>query len=167
MVDFTQQLDRRSTSYILGGMALTHDQIVEKSKAIKRAGSRQEAARRLIDVETHLNCIMIQIARLEQSGVIQQIYDPEIGGYRTEVAPPVDSTAIKAAIDSRFKLLNKVLPDLRSVEIRQEVSGHLDTGPQEPMSDAELANRLMYFARRQSQAEAEVVIEDKPEVSFI
>ena len=61
---------------------------------------------------------------------------------------PLDSeriAALKGAMDGHFKLLNKVLPDLRSVELTGADGEALI--PKAEVSNIELAARLLYLAR--------------------
>lgn len=92
-------------------------------KAQRKKGSRLSAAevRQLIDTEDNLRAIQLLIARLEVAGTYQHVCDPHSGEMVETLLPPIDPTPIKAALDARFKLLNKVLPDLKSVEHTGEV----------------------------------------------
>jgi hypothetical protein len=92
-------------------------------KAEKKKGGRLSAAevRQLIDTEDNLRAIQLLIARLEVAGTYQIVVDPHSGEKQETLLPPIDPTPIKAALDARFKLLNKVLPDLKSVEHTGEV----------------------------------------------
>jgi hypothetical protein len=111
----------------------------------------------LIEAREQIQAIAIQIARLEMSKTIQQKWDGDIGEYVHEAFPEIDVPAVKAAIDARFKLLNKVLPDLKQVEMKidadvEQVTTSVD------MSDTELVNRLFYYlnqAEKGTEAEQE------------
>lgn len=107
-----------------------------------------EHMRELIDIEEQFHAIGLQIARLEASGVFTQVWDAELQEYRMEASPPVDVPAVKAALDARFKLLNKVLPDLKQQEIIQHIDGQLDTGEAVDMTDDELLSRMMFYLNR-------------------
>ena len=92
-------------------------------KAERKKGGRLSASevRQLIDTEDNLRAIQLLIARLEVAGTYQTVLDPHSGEMQETLLPPIDPTPIKAALDARFKLLNKVLPDLKSVEHTGEV----------------------------------------------
>jgi len=80
-------------------------------------------------------------------------------------AVPLDGERISAlgkALDGHFKLLNKVLPDLKSVELTGSDGGPLQVMGRQ-VSDIELAARLLWHLRKQgTTVEGEVEAEEPP-----
>ena len=142
------------------GLSLAERDASTVAKARKDKGSRLSAAevRRLINTEDNLRNIQLLIARLEIAGTYQTVVDPHSGEIEERLIPPIDPAPVKAALDARFKLLNKVLPDLKSVEH----TGEVQTG---------LSDLLKLAAERSAQhrsisAEREVageIVESPPE----
>jgi hypothetical protein len=113
-------------------------------RAYKSARTKvtREVLRRQIDGMMHLDKLM-ECAKFYQ-GMRAFELNPATGQYLAP--PPVDSTvlaAVKAEADLHLKLLNKVLPDLKAIEMKDtigqaQVNGRL-------MTDTELVHRLMHL----------------------
>lgn len=70
--------------------------------------------------------------------------NPDTGQYLAP--PPVDSavvSAVKAEADLHLKMLNKVLPDLKAIELKDTIGQAQVNGRM--MSDTELIHRLMHL----------------------
>ena len=113
----------------------------------KRKEERKEPDKRLsaaeirsrIDPEENLLNIRLLIARLEISGTLQEVFDGETQTWQTERMADENIPAVTAALNARFKLLDKVLPSLQSIEH----TGEVKTG---------LQDLLALAAQRQQEA---------------
>ena len=90
---------------------------------------------------------------------LEQHFQPiEVNADGTFVAPPaLDSTmvaALNAYLNANFKLLNKVLPDLKAIELKDTIA---DSAAQSGrlMSDTEIRLRLEYMISRASEEPSE------------
>jgi hypothetical protein len=129
----------------------------------------QKALRGKIDAVDNLEAIRILISRLEISGTWQYVTDTQTGIKELQRMRDEDVPALKAALDARFKLLDKVLPSLQSVEH----TGEVQTGLQDLLAlAAERRGNGVASPPGQSVAdEAEIqsgtVIEGEKEVTFL
>ena len=93
--------------------------LVASNHAVRRENRRitREELRRRIDGQTQLEEIMKALTFLSGSRDIE--VDPQTGQI-LKIGTPLDATqisAVKAEIDTRMKLLNKIMPDLKAVEL--------------------------------------------------
>lgn len=102
----------------------------------------KEILRRRIDGEKAIDGIVECIGFLQGLRGIE--LDVETGQYIAP--PPVDSSvigAVKAEADLHLKLLNKVLPDLKAIEMKDTIAEAQTNG--RLMSDTELIHRLRHL----------------------
>lgn len=128
-------------------------------KAVSRAAKK--LLREAIQGENVLLSIGDILDRLVQG------QEPDPNGGPTPL--PLDSeriSALKGALDGHFKLLNKVLPDLRSVELTGADGEALI--PRQEVSNVELAARLLYHLRATgTTVEGEVVEPEDDGLDFL
>ena len=108
----------------------------------ERTKVTREILRRRIDGEGAIDGLVECISFLRAMRAIE--LNAETGQYLAP--PPVDSTvvsAVKAEADLHLKMLNKVLPDLKAIELKDTIGQAQTNG--RLMSDTELVHRLMHL----------------------
>ena len=95
-----------------------------KTRAQQNKAIRQEALRQQLQAQGHVQYVVENIKKLEDAAS-----DPE-----AELNVP----AIKAATETRLKLIDKYLPSLKQVE-------YTDTDPLDGITDDELEARIKEF----------------------
>jgi hypothetical protein len=108
----------------------------------ERTKITREILRRRIDGEECIDKIIEALVFLQSMRAIE--LNVSTGQYIAP--PPVDSvtiSAVKAEIDARMKLLNKVLPDLKAIELKDTIGQPVING--RLMSDTELVHRLRHL----------------------
>lgn len=114
--------------------------------------ARREARKQLRESiqGRHLLLSIEDIVKRLTSGV-ELTVDPPPGVDPDTVSLSNDRiSALRAALDAHFKLLNKVLPDLKAVELTGADGGPLQVEEQE-RSATEVAARLVWLLRTQGE----------------
>jgi hypothetical protein len=108
-----------------------------KISALKAHRSRliRQALRNRIKGEEHLDHIIRILTRMEQHAGLEAAAGPALS------PDPYVLGALKAAMDGHFKILNKILPDLKAEEMSE---GDAGAGGR-IMSDTELIHRLQHL----------------------
>lgn len=89
----------------------------------KNRAIRQEALREQLSKQKHVEQVIKNIKKLEKEGAAMETSE---------------LSALKTAIDSRLKLVNKYLPDLKSTELTGEGGGAVAVADYSSYSDEEL-----------------------------
>jgi hypothetical protein len=137
---------------------LTQRIVDRQPKNRARLAALQDDLRAVIDGRAHLLALMHNIGLLESGYEVMKTPDgspflDEQGLTQLRQLSQERVAAIRVANQDRMKLLGKVLPDLKQVEMTDAGGGSLLA----PLSRAEMIQRLMLFAQ---QAEAESAPEE-------
>lgn len=115
----------------------------------ERTKVTREILRRRINGERHIDALLGCAEALHSGRSIE--INPETG--QLVGPPPLDSaavSAIKAEADIHLKLLNKVLPDLKAIELKDTIGEPKIDG--RLMSDTELVHRLKHLGMAELDA---------------
>lgn len=108
----------------------------------QRTKITREILRRRIDGEKAIDGIVECLMFLQGARAVE--VNPQTG--LVMAPPPLDSaivSAVKAEADLHLKLLNKVLPDLKAIELKDTIGQPVTNG--RLMSDTELVHRLRHL----------------------
>lgn len=126
----------------------------------ERTKITREILRRRIDGEAAIDGIIECVSFLQGMRAFE--INPVNG--QALAPPPIDATvvsAVRAEADLHLKLLNKVLPDLKAIELKDTIGQAVTNGRM--MSDTELIHRLRHLGM---QAIALASEEDDDETSM-
>ncbi len=164
-----------------GSLAAQRDREIDKENTARLLRINQqarEAARGLINPSTVIQELMEIKMALQPIAIV----DPDTHEPTGELEYPSKDAvmALKLKADINFKLLNKNLPDLKSVEVTGNVD-HQHSHDITKISDVELAQRLTLWQRTQQTladpdqnviditpvTQSEPTPTDEPELDFI